>query len=225
MGLGALILMIYAWGHCLSAYRAASKRVLWSYVFVNVVVTLVFLFQHLFLTKRYLVAAALTLLIFAPCGLRAFVKAYTNKTLSGLTRWIFYLVALLLTINIISIVVHLGPSKRYIYKATQWVKQNTPSNAVIYSNEGVLPFYTNRKTIGWRCPHVPNPKVQLSAAVRARCFDWNKLAAQPWKGTDYLVISMKNKRQAHALMKVAQSAPVKIFVNNKKKMVYVFALK
>jgi hypothetical protein len=226
LGLAFIILIVYAWGRRASKLQYAPRWTLWGYIVLNFVITMLYLFQQLFVTERYLMGMAFSLLVFAVLALSTLSKEWKLKAFtSEWMRWIYYLMVILLAINIVSIVIHFGPSKRYIYRSTQWIKQNTKPSDKIYSNLGTMPYYSSRNVVGWRCLVFNKSIYHLTKENKANCFDWSALQNKPWKASNYLVLNIKNKKEANAVLTVMKQKPLQIFKSNRKKQVFIFQLR
>lgn len=131
------LFFIYAVMKKLCPHKAMTTKIIWGYIIVNVFVTGLFLEQNLFLSKRYLIALCLTLMIFIPFALENLLIKYKNK------RNVLYIIIGLLIINTLGGLVSFGYSKSYIKEAANWSAKMIPKNAKLYSNDIVYLYYTN----------------------------------------------------------------------------------
>lgn len=127
------VMVAYAWLRV--RFDFSVNRVLWNYVFLNVLITAVFLAENMFLSKRYLLALSLTLLVWVPFALN---RLWENR------RQAFYVVIILMAMFSVSGIFDFGYSKKYIRDAGEWLRKNTPSDAKIYSNNLQVMYYTQR---------------------------------------------------------------------------------
>ena len=67
-------LIVYAWSKRLLPSMSSERVVLWGYVCVNILITSIFLFQNLFLSKRYLIALSLVLMVWVPFALESLIQ-------------------------------------------------------------------------------------------------------------------------------------------------------
>jgi len=123
-----------------------SAKAIWFYaILLNIILTAIYLCQHLFLSYRYVALLCFLLLVGVPFALE---KIYFNwkmhkPTVTG-SRWFFPLLCIGLLYAAIGSVGHFGPSKTYIIKAGQWINNHTPAKIKIYSNDVQFCYYTKR---------------------------------------------------------------------------------
>jgi hypothetical protein len=130
-------ILLYAWHRGALKAEKSSGRVLWGYVIINVLVTLAFLAEHIFLSKRYLMALSLVLMFWIPFALDQLMMQWKNK------RWLVALLFVLMILSSLGGIVRFGYSKAYIRQAGQWLSINVPKNATLYSNDYQLMYYSN----------------------------------------------------------------------------------
>src|SRR5205814_979947 len=123
-----------------SARLASSSSVLiiWAYLIINVVITLVFLAEHLFISKRYIMALILVLMLWIPFALNDLI----NKWPSLKHRVFLSITALVVCISSLSGIIDFGHSKFYIRSAGNWIAEHVPKNATLYANDLQLMYYT-----------------------------------------------------------------------------------
>ena len=138
LSLGYAILVCYAWSEE-SIQRMTDRLVLFGYIFVNVCITLGFLAEHSFLSKRYLIAMTLVFMLFVPFALNDLI---TKSRVTKKWNHRFGLMILLFMILISSLggVFHFGYSKSYIRQAGDWLAINIPQNASLYINDITLMY-------------------------------------------------------------------------------------
>jgi len=188
-------LVIYAWCKKLLLPEKKFTQILWSYILLNMVVTGIFLVENNFLSKRYILALSLTLMIWVPFALD-YLYEYKKKI-------ILSLVLSILSISLLGDIVHFGPSKKYIREAGLWLEKEIPLNATVYSNDYQVMYYSQRfgNTIFTTAREFLAPK---------------SLAEKRWKQYDYLawrfnkVDEVKNRE-----LKKEFGTPVKVFSNSR----------
>lgn len=109
-----------------------------AYLIINVAITFIFLLERLFLSKRYLIALSLTCMLWVPFALADWYAQRANKKY----RYALYLAALLMLASLIGNLVDFGTSKRYLREAGDWLAANTKEQAVIYTNDLQLMYYS-----------------------------------------------------------------------------------
>jgi hypothetical protein len=130
------VLLIYAWAKKLVVATYATRLVLWSYVFLNVLVTAVFLGQNMFLSKRYLLALSLTLMLWVPFTLYRFLQQWPQR------KWPLIVATVFIFIASLGGLFDFGYSKQYVREAGQWLENHVPKNAKLYSNDLQLMYYS-----------------------------------------------------------------------------------
>jgi len=128
------ILIMYAWYQKCLQHLDRERLVLWAYIIINVGVTFFFLLENMFLSKRYLVALTLVLLLWVP-----FALLYL---LNHKPRWIIFTVFLIMALFGIKSIGSFGYSKAYIREAGEWLHQHVPANAMLYSNDILVMYYS-----------------------------------------------------------------------------------
>jgi hypothetical protein len=121
----------YAWYKKTLRPSQSEQLVLWGYILINVSFTLFFLFQYLFLSKRYLVGLSLILLLWVP----SLILTYRSK------RVLQIFILAMLVLGGKSIFVQ-GYSKAYIKDAGEWVKLHVPNSASFYTNDLLVMYYS-----------------------------------------------------------------------------------
>jgi hypothetical protein len=131
-------LVLYAWfTHAASLSRAAIL-VLSGYLLINLAITFTFFAEHLFLSKRYLIAFSLVFMIWAPFALEKLLQQ--RPVLRD--RALLILVVFGIFISSLGGLFNFGYSKRYIRDAGVWLAQNVPANESLYSNSGQVMYYS-----------------------------------------------------------------------------------
>ena len=129
------LLLVYAWVKKLMVTRDSARLVLWSYIVINILVTAVFLGQNMFLSKRYLLALSLLLMLWVPFALYDFLKQWHQR------KGLFLLALIAILISSLGGIFNFGYSKNYVREAGEWLNNHVPKNAKLYSNDLQLMYY------------------------------------------------------------------------------------
>lgn len=202
------VLVVYAWCKKLLSVDSSSKLVLWSYVFFNVFITAIFLVENMFLSKRYLLALSLVLMIWVPFAINDFAEGWRKHKLPFILVMIFVFGAAL------GGIFNFGHSKAYIQEAGTWLAEHTPENAAIYSNDYQVMFYSH---------HFANAifdKAPIYAGM-------NVFTDSKWKQFDYLAIrTNKSELEKNATnMKQVGLTPVQVFSNKRGDQVSIYKIR
>ncbi len=133
-------LVIYAWCKQLRPANFPYSLVLWGYILLNLVITFTFLIEHFVLSKRYLIALSLTLMIWVPFALDRLIQVYQQK------KWVLYTLFIAMALCSISNIIHFGCPKVFIRDAGGWLAINAPTDKKIYANDFQLMYYANHFT-------------------------------------------------------------------------------
>jgi hypothetical protein len=131
------VLVIYAWCKKCLITDKSNRMVLWSYVIVNIFITGLFLAENMFLSKRYLLALSLMLMLWVPFALESLIVQWRHK------KVLLGLLFILMIASSLSGVFNFGYSKQYIRDAGEWVYQNVPKDANVYVNDLQVMYYTH----------------------------------------------------------------------------------
>jgi hypothetical protein len=124
---------------------AGGLQVWTALILVNLSILFVFTVAKLFLTDRYPLAMALTILVAAPFSLVLIYDDWKTKQGRGIKRnWLFPVTASILLIMGVE-GLDVSTSKRHVKKAGQWLAVNTPPGSVIYTNEKIISYYSGRE--------------------------------------------------------------------------------
>ncbi|OGT47414.1 MAG: hypothetical protein A3E83_01555 [Gammaproteobacteria bacterium RIFCSPHIGHO2_12_FULL_41_20] len=208
------LLVIYAWWKAQPIFKKSNQLVLYGYLFVNVLVTGVFFLQHLFLSKRYLIALSIILMVWVPFALDDLLKQYQSDTRVIVRRVFLPILALLIFISALGGVFDFGYSKQYIRNAGHWVALNVPKTARLYSNDSQVMYYSQ---------HFGNEifnKTQEYADVSV-------IEHGKWKRYDFLAIRI-NKQDfidQSAFLQKLPLIPVRVFANKRGDQVRIYQVK
>ena len=123
--------------------RDPLQRKIWLiYLVTNLLMLLGFSLFNSFLVSRYTMASALTLLILAPFTIdRLIVLANHGKFLEKLATWFALAVLVLVSLEGLDV----KTDKVFIKQTGQWIDQNLPKDARIYTNNKLLAYYSQRE--------------------------------------------------------------------------------
>ena len=245
--LGYLVSVIYAQidEKLLSSCR--EKKILYWYIAINIIITSVFFVQvNAFLSGRYLIPLALTLLCFVPFGLSSLYHRWKARTKTWtIHNVLFWFVVFSMLVMTIGSLHRFGPSKGYIYKSAAWIRKNTPETATVYTNHEVLAFLTDRQFAEYHCgvaikdqqveeKHVPFSffaiqGLTMDVSKKTTCSVEDNISQKLWEGYDYviLVVSKDNNELIDQFEGVAHVQPIKVFSDNPRRgdQSYIFKLK
>jgi len=199
-------LIIYAWIKQLMPKEFSVKLVLYGYLLINIVVSTIFYTEHLFLSKRYLIALSLVLMIWVPFALDELFKKLKPKLSMALIILIF--------LTSIGGIISFGYSKKYIRQAGDWMATNVPEQASVYSNDYQLMYYSQHfgKAI---------------FSIAKNYFDIHSIENDKWKQYDYLAIRL-NKYDSPENFKIVNQIryPLAyVFANNRGDQIRIYQRK
>lgn len=200
----SILILIFLWKKSFSPTQK-SKPILYTAILINFLVTFVFLMQSLFLNERYLFGLAFLLLLWVPPGLLwIYEKTRSEK------QWLFSSILIfIIGITIVSLY-HSGTSKAYIKEAGNWVHENLPEKALIYSNSPQLKFYIDRPFVTYQ-NNISDKNIQ-SVLQNAKMQNYAYLVFQV-NATNVVL-----KNQLNQLL----PQPIKVFRNERGDTVLVF---
>jgi len=204
------LLVLYAWRSKAAILKQSDGLVLASYLFVNFLITFTFFVEHSFLSKRYLIAFSLVLMLWVPFALdRLLLQANRFRA-----RSLFAGVATLIFISLMSSMIHFGYSKAYIRDAGIWIAQNVPDKASIYMNDSQLMYYSS---------HYRNDFFSIAH----RYTHADSLSHGQWKQYHYIAFHLNKQDDAKVLtiMQEIPLMPVKEFANARGDKVVIFKVK
>lgn len=194
----------YAFYKKIPAKDLAAKLSLYSYLIINVLIVAIFLAEHMFLSKRYLIALSLILMTWVPFAL--------DYLLQTRRKFLFSLLVLLILLSSLGGIFEFGYSKKYLAEAGQWLEANTPANATIYSNDYQVMYYSN---------HFGN---DIFAKANLYSKDTTLLIKNNWKQFDYIAIRI-NKQDAGNVHQLIPLKPIISFANKRGDKVIIFKSK
>ncbi len=199
------VLVFYAWVKKIPKLSRASTSVLLGYVFVNVLITALFLVENMFLSKRYLIALSLVLMLWVPFALDYLIQHFKQR------KWLLPLVVFLIFISSLGGFFNFGYSKAYIRQSGEWLAEHANRNARIYSNDPQIMYYSH---------HFGN-----DIFIQARSFsDTSVLEQGKWKKYDFIALHLNSKdieKNARITKEIALS-PVHVFANKRGDQVIIY---
>ena len=203
------LLIIYGLSRNVSSFSRKAAGVIGAYLLINLAVTLGFFLEHLFLSKRYLVAFTLVLMLQVP-----FVLDDLISRRNSLRHRVFLsFAALFMFISALGGIFDFGYSKSYIHKAGDWLADNVPANGVLYANDYQLMYYSR---------HFGN-------AIFGKLHDNLKLdtiAHGKWKQYDYVALRLDQKDESNVapVLQEMGGTPVQTFSNKRGDRVVIYRL-
>ncbi len=201
------ILVIFAWYKNLAKLNRQSTSVIWSYITVNGLITAIFFAENMFLSKRYLIALSLTLMLWVPFALDRLLSHWRQY------RIVFFGVLFLIFYYAISGVVHFGPSKKYLREAGDWLATHATQKEKIYSNDYQLLYYTQ---------HIGNEIFALESQYN----HLSMISDKKWQAYDWLALQFNHheidKGVAKKILQDFPMQPIVVFYNNRGDTVYIF---
>jgi hypothetical protein len=201
------LLAFYGYKKQIVPSAQSNKLVLKGYVLVNIIITSFFLAEHLFLSKRYLIALSLVLMLWVPFSLNKLITEWRSKNISPV---ILPLIAIFILTNSLGGLFNFGHSKAYIRYAGDWLTNNVPVDAELYSNDYQLMYYSN---------HFGNEIFQKVKEYREE----ESAMKNQWKNYDYLAIRVGKKDQEdNPIIKEIKTVPVQVFSNKRGDQVRIY---
>lgn len=204
-------LLLYGWLSRATKFIGSDRLVLISYLLVNIIITFSFLLERLFLSKRYLIALSLVLMLWVP-----FILNTLTERAKYSTRGLVVLIAIWLCIiaSAIGGIFEFGYSKAYIRNAGAWLATNVPATASIYSNDLQVLYYSNHfKT---NLFSLPRSFTQLDTIQHTN-----------WQKYDYIALRLGNKLDTatDSLLKNIHLLPAQVYTNARGDRVVIYQVK
>lgn len=217
ISLGYLIPAIYAQFNNMMPNQTNKRFVLFWYILINLIVTSAFFLQNQgFLSDRYLIPLALTLMLFVPFGLNYLYQHWRKHSQQlNIHNLLFWFVCLTIVWMAVGSLWRFGPSKVYIYKSAQWIRKNTPADAKVYTNHAVLGTLVERQSGGY------DP-------AQADYFTTQKIAQKPWTGYNYAIFVMTSDDQKYIVQieQTMEQLPIEAYYDNHHRdQAYIFQFK
>lgn len=192
------------------SFTSSTRLVIYGYLFSNLLITSFFLAEHLFLSKRYLIALSLVFMLWVPFTLDKLWLAWQSHKLK---TWVFATVALLVLITSLGGIFDFGHSKAYMRQAGEWVEKNVPHSADVYSNDYQVMYYSK---------HFGNDIFEKIKEYS----DSKSVEKGRWKEYDYLVLrASKNEIETGTgLVHEIKMAPIQVFANKRGDQVRIYKI-
>lgn len=204
------LLVVYAWRYRIVYFPFSSRLVLAGYIGVNIIITACFLAENLFLSKRYLIALSLALMVWVPFVLEYFyVRIYKLRY-----RLILPVTMICIVCSALGGIFEFGYSKQYILQAGQWLQANVAQADKLYANDYQLRYYSHH--FGENV--FPKRLVDLDALT---------IPANEWKQYDYIAlrINKRDKKRYVPLLNHFAFSKVASFNNKRGDAVLIFKTK
>lgn len=202
-----VVLLLYAIYRRLLPFKTEAMRVLGAYLLINIVVTFVFFAEQLFLSKRYLIALSLILMLFVPFSLDDLWQR--RHRLYG--QFIFYFAISCLLLTSLGGIFNFGYSKSYLPEAGAWINQHVPLESELYSNDLQLMYYSR---------HFGNNLFNALNYYRTS----DAWSMTEWRKYDYAALRVRAK-EADKILTLQSKAPFKVvqlFKNKRGDAVIIF---
>lgn len=199
------MLVLYAWRQCLMKVKPSLRIVLISYVLVNVLVTSIFFAENTFLSKRYLLAMSLTLMLWVPFALEELISRWRSE------KWPLALALSVMLMGAAGGIVEFGHSKKYIYDAGVWLANNAGAGASVYSNDISVMYYS----------HLFGNEIFATAK---QFHDLRYLEDGKWKNYQFLALRLgkKSREEYTNLLDQSQLSLVQVFANKRGDQVAIY---
>jgi hypothetical protein len=187
-----------------------AKLVLFGYLVINLMITVGFFLEHFFLSKRYVLAFSLTLLLLVPLILARLYAERQHLKARMLLAMFFAAILLCAAGGIFDF----GYSKSYIHEAGSWIKAQVPKKAALYVNDIQLMYYS---------AHFGN-----SVFVKERLYGkLSALAGSAYQQYDYLALRLDKKSEPEAELILANASikRVKVFFNKRGDRVVIYKVR
>jgi len=195
------ILVIYALWKKILLLDIPARLVIYGCMLINVAITIIFLAENMFMSKRYLIALTLLFLLWVPFALDKLIQKR-----SEMPKWLLPLVALSIIVTSLGGIFDFGYSKAYMREAGKWLAENTPEKAAIFSNDEQVLYYSAHygQTI-FDQPH------SLTALLQGK-----------WENYDYLVFrESKSESEINVIIQMKLSR-IQTFANKRGDRVIIY---
>ena len=183
------------------------------FIVFNLIILTVFTLTKFFLTDRYPLAIAITLLAAAPIALSSIYARWKAKPRDRFKSKIGYIIiVLLLLINSYEGLTSMT-DKRYQKESGIWISENVAANATLYTNNQAIGFYSGKPDAALY--------VEPDIAKLIRSFYRGE-----WIHFDYLALEIKSDLEFQGHMeKTLWVEPVKVFTNERQREIKIYNIK
>jgi hypothetical protein len=205
-----MLIIWYAWVARAALWTRANSVVVISYLLINLLITIVFYGQHYFLSKRYLIALSLVLMLWVPYGLDKLLRKSHRRHY----RTAFAVAMVWVTAASLGGIFDFGPSKAYVREAGEWVYKNVPASSSVYANNVQLMYYSH--LFG---DHIFEKQLQY--------FNHDMTADNEWRKFQYLVIREDDEyaEKLTSVLKQNGLMPIKVFKNKRGDQVSIYQVR
>jgi hypothetical protein len=202
-------------GHALYrrlVFPVARAKTLWiRLALLNLMILIVFVLVTQVLTGRFPLALSLTLMLAVPFSLAALHRKWqANHANLRVKNWAFPVVCVL--ILLFGLDGLYSPTKKtYLKEAGIWLRDNTPPQSTLLSNNKILVFYAARNIYSKAGKFIPSHELDF-------------IKNKEWQEYDYLAIRIKSaqKKQKTSLVGTLSRDPFMRFANRKGDEVLIF---
>jgi hypothetical protein len=201
------LLLIYGWIKQANPFLKVTRPVVYAYLGINLVITIIFLLERLFLSSRYLVGLTLILMLWLPFIINTLIaSARSIRRYVALTLIVFFV-----GLSAASGIVHFGYSKAYISDAAEWLSLNVQPSQRLYANDLQLMY------------HSKHYGLEIFKQVP---IDINAIKNHQWEQYDYVALrsSVKDEEKTTAIVDEMQLQPVKVFMNKRGDKVSIYQI-
>lgn len=201
------LLIAYAWLQKRNPLAKGALIVLGGYLLVNLAITFGFLAERLFLSKRYLIAFSLVLILWVPFALDALMQKWPE-----VRHRLFLLFAVFfIFISSLGGIFDFGYSKAYIREAGDWLSEHVPPTANLYVNSYQLMYYSKHFGTTLFEKHIAYANLET-------------IAHEQWKRYDYLALRLRKHEDSKKMAIVADVhlKPIQIFSNKRGDSVIIY---
>ena len=183
------------------------------FIYFNLIILAVFTLTKFFLTDRYPLALAITLLAIVPFSLDHICSRWQAKPRKTFkSKFGYILVALLLLVNVFEGLTSIS-DKHYLKDSGIWINQNIDKSASLYTNDLAVGFYSQKADNLLLVE--PNKANLIQSFYRGEWIHFDYLALQ---------VSPDIEFQGH-LEKTLWVEPEKVFINERKREVRIYNIK
>jgi len=155
------------------------------FVLFNLIILAVFTLTKFFLTDRYPLALAVTLLTAVPFALNSVFDRWKSKPRNTFkSTWGYLLVILLLLANAYEGLTSIS-KKQYLKLAGEWLEENLPEQSRLYTDNQLIGFYSDVPLENLRV--VSDKRDLLNQFYRGQWINYDYLALEIKPDPDYLI--------------------------------------
>lgn len=202
----------YSFKQRLFPCREKVLHVLYSFILLNLIFTLLFTYIHYFISGRYLVLLALAVILGVPFSLLRIYHHWESRTPAVTGRWwLLPLISIWFLSNALSGLVEAKHKHHYIYRAGHWLSKTVPATTPLYTNDQRVLYYARGSHADWVKDMDYKNELKL-------------IHNNDWHSYQYLAIRInrgEHEREAWLRSTLATS-PVKIFTSHQGNKILIF---